>query len=423
MKVLVIGSGGREHAICRALSRGDPTPELLVAPGNPGTATLGTNLPVRADDVPGLVDLARSEGVDLVVVGPEQPLVLGLADALAEAGIPCCGPSAAAARLEGSKAFTRRLAARAGALQPEFRVVRDPAELDAALEDLGGLPVVKADGLAAGKGVFLPDTLDEVRREALALLGGSLGDAGRTVVLEERLQGTEASLFYAADGTELVLLPDARDHKRLGEGDQGPNTGGMGAVSPNPDLDPDLVTEATERIVLPVLRTLEAEGARYRGFLYAGLMLTAAGPRLVEFNVRLGDPEAQAVLPRLGAGDLLDLCRRVATGELAGYSPRIDPRPTCAVVVASAGYPGAARRGDPIAVDQGIEDVDRWIDHAGTARQGGELVTAGGRVAAVVARAASAAEARRRAYAGVAGIRWPGMVFRGDIGGGGEAQR
>jgi phosphoribosylamine--glycine ligase len=413
--VLVVGGGGREHAITRSLAA-VPGLSIIAAPGNPGIAGTARLVDVAADDVPGVVAVARSEDADLVIPGPEAPLVTGLADALAEAGIACCGPSAAAARLEGSKAFTRELASRAGVPGPAHRVVSDPADLDAALSTFTAPPVVKADGLAAGKGVSLPGTMDGCRADAVALLAGRLGDAGRRVVLEERLVGTEASLFYACRGTEAIPLPHARDHKRLRDGDRGPNTGGMGAVSPDPVVDDALERVVRETIVGPTLEELARSGIPFSGFLFAGLMLAADGPRLLEYNVRLGDPEAQAILPRVAGGDLLEVCRWVAGLRPNRPAVAFDPRPVCAVVVAADGYPEAPRRGDTIHIDPLLEGPDRWFDHAGTRLVEGTLTTAGGRVGAVVARADTAAAARSAAYEGVDLVTFAGKNFREDIG-------
>jgi phosphoribosylamine--glycine ligase len=421
VRILVIGEGGRETAICRALSTATPAPELVIAPGNAGTARFGRNVPVPVKDLPGLVALARAEKVDLVIPGGETSLVLGVADALTAAGIPCCGPSRAAAQLEGSKIFTRELAAAVGAPSPAYAVTRREAELAWALDAwLGAPPVVKADGLAGGKGVFLPDSKAEALAIGRRLFGGELGDAGREIVLEERLVGVEASLFYACDGKTAVLLPHARDHKRVGDGDKGPNTGGMGAISPNPDVTPELEARVRREVVLPVLAELQRRGTPFVGFLYAGLMLTAAGPKLLEFNARLGDPETQAVLPRLTPGAFLELCLRTAKGELDGFSLGVQPGFTCAVVLAAGGYPETPRLGETITVAADAEDATRWIDFAGVASRGGALVTAGGRVMAVVGKGASAPEARAAAYAGVPKVSFAGMHHRRDIGGSGS---
>jgi phosphoribosylamine--glycine ligase len=411
-KILVVGQGGREHAICRALAGA----ELIAAPGNPGMADHARCVAIAVTDVTKLVELARDERVDLVVPGPEAALVAGLADALAAARIACCGPTRAAAQLEGSKAFMREVAAAAGVDGPRFQVVRNVAELDAAMAAMPGLPVVKADGLAAGKGVVLPDTRDACFSEACAYLAGSLGDAGRTVVLEERLTGVEASLFYACDGMHLVPLPHARDHKRVFDNDKGPNTGGMGAMSPNPAIDAARELHVREQVVMPVARELKKRGTPYVGFLYAGVMLTPDGAvKLLEFNARLGDPEAQTVLPRLQRGELARLCIATARGELANFTLAVDARPTVCVVVCAKDYPAEPRRGDVISIDASLATADRWLDHAGTKRDGARLVTNGGRVAAVVARGATLTEARARAYDGVEHIHFDDMHYRRDI--------
>lgn len=415
-KILIVGGGGREHAMGLALASASPAPELYFAPGNPGSAELGRNLDVPAGDVPGLVAAARELGVGLVVVGPEAPLVAGLADALAEAEIPCCGPSAEASRLEGSKRFCRELAEAVGAPGPVSRVVTEAAQVEEAVAAFPEPPVVKADGLAGGKGVYLPDSHDAGMTQTRELLGGSLGEAGRTVLLEERLVGVEASLFYACHGTQAVSLPHARDHKRLEDGDRGPNTGGMGAVSPNPDITPELEGQVRREIIDPVLAELERRGTPFVGFLFAGLMLTAEGPKLLEFNVRLGDPETQAILPRLEDGAFLELVTRVARGDLADFQPGIEDEATCAVVLAAAGYPGNVHKGSELMVRTGLRTESRWLIHAGTVEYAHDIFVSGGRVAAVVARAANAEEARLSAYEGVGLVSWEGMQYRRDIG-------
>jgi phosphoribosylamine--glycine ligase len=423
-RILIVGSGGREHALARAL-RG-PAVELLCAPGNPGTARLGRgiNRAVAADDVSGLVALARAERIDLVVPGPEACLAAGLADALAaEPGILCCGPTQAAARLESSKAFARALCSELAVPSPQHRVVTARHQIRAALRAFARPPVVKADGLCGGKGAFLPDSFAACAAQIEALLDGSLGAAGRTVVLEERLDGVEASLFFACHGEALLALPHARDYKRLCDGERGPNTGGMGAISPCPHLTGALVDEVGERMVRPVLRALRRAGTPFVGFLFVGLMLTAAGPRLLEYNVRLGDPEAQVILPRLARGALLSLCTAVARGELAGAALPVDDRPTCAVVLAAPGYPSSARTGTPIELDPALEAEDRddadparWFIHAGTRREGGRLVVSGGRVGALVARGSTPQAARAAAYDALPLVRFAGRQVRSDIG-------
>jgi phosphoribosylamine---glycine ligase len=417
MRILVIGSGGREHAICRALATSSPAPELVCAPGNGGTRELAKNVAIALEDVKGLVELALAESVDLVVVGPELPLVLGLADELAQKGVPCVGPRKEAARLEGSKAFMRRVADAVGAPSPHFVTTRREAELAWALDAWEQPPVVKADGLASGKGVFLPKTKHEALEIGRRLLRGELGPAGSEIVLEERLAGVEASLFFACDGTIAVPLPHARDHKRIFDNEQGPNTGGMGAVSPSSHITPALLATVQKDVVRPVLAEMTRRGAPFRGFLFAGLMLTREGPKLLEFNVRLGDPEAQAILPRLAPGAFTKLCEAIATGGLQGVEVATESFATCAVVLAARGYPDAPELGEIIHFRPGFPDEDRWIDQAGTKRQGGDLVTSGGRVLSVVARGDTAQEARQKAYEGIAHIEFAGMHYRRDIGG------
>lgn len=418
MRILVVGGGGREHAMLRALATARPRPELLVAPGNGGTGALAESFPVAVDDVPGLVGLAQAQHVDCVIVGPEVPLVLGLADALRAAGVPCVGPSRAAARLEGSKAFCREVAARAAVPGPRFAVVTHADEVESAVRSFAAPPVVKAAGLAAGKGVYLPLSHVECAATARELLAGSLGDAGKTVVLEERLVGTEASIFFACDGKTALALPHAQDHKRVGDGDTGPNTGGMGAVSPNPLVTDAVVAEVRAKMVDPVLALLEAEGAPFVGFLFVGVMLTGRGPQLLEYNVRLGDPETEAVLPRLEDGEFQRLCVAMTQQRLSELTLVVDPRPTCAIVLAAHGYPDAPRKGDAITVDAALATPDRWLDHAGTKLDVDVLRTSGGRVAVVVARGGDAVAARALAYEGAALVCFDGMHYRRDIGGG-----
>ena len=411
MKLLVIGSGGREHALVRTLVRSPLVDELLCAPGNPGIAAAARLIAVAASDVEGLVGAARAEAVDLVVVGPEAPLVAGLADALTAAGIPCFGPSAAAARLEGSKAFAKEIMTAAGVPTARHTVVSDIAGGLAAIE---GYPVViKADGLAAGKGVVIAE--DE--RSARAALEDMLvqrrfgpGD----VIVEELLEGEELSLLALCDGERALPLAPARDYKRIFDGDGGPNTGGMGAYSPVPEIDADQAGDLIATVHQPVLEELRRRGMPFRGVLYAGLMLTPAGPRVLEFNVRFGDPETQAVLPRLRS-DLAELLLRCTrAGGLAGATIEWTPQAAVTVVLASAGYPTSASSGDPIT---GLERIDATIEvtHAGTALEGKQLVTAGGRVLGLTALGADLASAREAVYAAAALVQFAGRQMRSDI--------
>lgn len=416
MRVLVVGAGGREHALAAAIAASPLCLEVHAAPGNPGIADIATCHPVAVDDTEALVGLARDLDIDLVVIGPELPLVLGLADALRGVGIPVFGPSAQAARVEGSKAFTKELLEAAGVPTAAARTVTDLEGARAAIEALGGRVVVKADGLAAGKGVIVCDDAAQALVAAEELLGGALGEAGATLVIEERMEGPEVSVLALCDGDVAVPLPSARDYKRIGEGGTGPNTGGMGAISPAPGVDDDMAREIVRSVHVPVLRELDRRGIRFTGCLYAGLMLTADGPRVLEFNVRFGDPETQAVLPRL-AEDLLPFLKACADGLLVDHDLRTLPGSAVAVVLASWGYPASSESGVPI---DGVSEAgavrDAAVFHAGTATRDGRLVTAGGRVLAVVARGADADAARAAAYDAAGRIRFDGMQRRDDIG-------
>lgn len=417
MRVLVVGGGGREHALAWALSQSPALTALYAAPGNPGIARLARCVPVAADAVDALVDLAVAERIDLTVVGPEQPLALGLADRLRARGLRVFGPSRAAAALETSKAFAKGLMARHGIPTARFGVFDDPARARVFARELGGAVVVKADGLAGGKGAVVCPDLEA----ADAALGDMLerqvfGEAGARVVVEERLVGEELSFFALTDGEAVCPLGAAQDHKAVYDGDRGPNTGGMGAYSPTPLLSDPLAEEILERIVRPAVRALAAEGRPFQGVVYAGLMLTPDGPRVLEFNARFGDPEAQVILPRL-ATDLLSLCLAVAEGR--GLPAAVAWRPDAAVcvVLASGGYPGSYRTGYPIGgVERAAARPGVLLFHAGTAERGGQLVTAGGRVLGVTAVAPDLPAAIGRAYEAVADIAFEGMHYRRDIG-------
>jgi phosphoribosylamine--glycine ligase len=417
-RVLVIGAGAREHALCWRLA-GEPDVErVFVAPGNPLMSDVAdVHASVSPADDGQVVALARRARVDLVIVGPEAPLVAGLADRLAEAGIACFGPSAAAARLEGSKAFTREICAAAGVPMAGGRAFDAVAPALEFVEQVGAPLVVKADGLAGGKGVAVCESLAQAERHIRdSLERGRFGLAGRRVVIERRLEGREASVIALCDGETAVLLPAARDHKRLVDGDLGPNTGGMGAISPVAELDADALADIRASVHLPVLAELARRGAPLRGALYAGLMLTDDGPRLLEFNVRFGDPEAQAILPLLAA-PLGPALASAALDRLAGTTFPVAPGAAVALTLAAAGYPDEPRTGDLIA---GIDDVraaGALVFGAGVVRQGGgDLVTAGGRVLTVVGRGADVASAADTAYAAAERLRFPGMVLRHDIG-------
>ena len=372
--------------------------------------------PVVADDIEGLVALSRDLGVDLVVIGPEVPLVLGLADELRHIGIATFGPGAAAAKMEGSKAFTKQLLDAAGVDTAESYTVTDFAGAKLAIGALGGACVVKADGLAAGKGVIVCDDATAAERAAEELLGGSLGSAGSVLVIEERMEGPEVSVLALCDGEAAVPLPSARDYKRIGEGGTGPNTGGMGAISPAPGVSDEQAQEIVNTVHKPILMELTRRGIRFNGCLYAGLMLTETGPRVLEFNVRFGDPETQAVLPRLGE-DLLPWLMACAKGELEERPLKTYGGSAVAIVLASRGYPESSESGNPIS---GLADAsimrDTAIFQAGTAIANGKVVTAGGRVLAVVARGADADGARAAAYAAADKVSFDGMQRRDDIG-------
>ena len=416
MRILVVGGGGREHALSWVLARAGH--DVLCAPGNPGIADLVKTAPVALGDLPGIVALAQARAVDLVVVGPEAPLVAGLADRLRAAGILCFGPGAAGARLEGSKAWSKELFARYRVPTADFAICSTRGEIDAALTRLGGDVVVKADGLAAGKGVVVCRTAGEAREAALAMVDARiLGDAGRTVVIEERIVGRELSVFAVTDGERLALLPGAEDHKAIFDGDRGPNTGGMGAVSPAPGVSRELLARVESEVLEPTLLGLRAEGIDYRGVLFAGLMVRPDGAlRVLEYNCRFGDPEAEVILPRL-EGDPGAWLHAAAAGQLAAAEIPVSPRAAVGVVMASAGYPGTPSIGDPISgLDETAALSDVVVFHAGTRREGERLVTAGGRVLCVTAFGAEVGDARRLAYEAVSHITWAGVQFRRDIG-------
>ena len=397
MNVLVVGSGGREHALVWKLAQSEGVGQLHAAPGNPGIAATATCHPVRAGDAETLRSLCIDREIGRVVIGPEAPLVAGVADVLRHGGVSVLGPSAQAARIEGSKTFAKDVLRAAG--------VPSAADLDAPRAPC----VVKADGLAAGKGVFVCRTqpeADDAWRRAQGF--------GGTVVIEELLEGEELSVFALADGVEALPLPSARDAKRLLDGDEGPNTGGMGAYAPVPGFDEDETAELVERIHKPVLRELARRGSPFVGLLYAGLMLTADGPRVLEFNCRFGDPETQAVLPHID-GDLLEPFARAARGDLGGVELGAAGPAAVTVVLASPGYPDAPVSGAPIEGIDDAEAVGALVFHAGTALRDGELVSAGGRVLGVTGRGATLAEARDQAYDGAGRIRLADTHYRRDI--------
>jgi len=418
MKVMVIGGGGREHALAWKLAQSPRVSEVLVAPGNPGTAAEPNcrNVAVAADDVAGLVAIARAEGVALTIVGPEQPLVIGVVDAFAAAGLRCFGPRQAAAQLEGSKAFTKRFLERHHIPTAAYGVFTR-ANFDAAWVRAQRAPlVVKADGLAAGKGVIICATQEEAVSSVEEMFAGAFGAAGDTVVVEQFLEGEEASFIVMVDGEHVLPLATSQDHKRVGDGDTGPNTGGMGAYSPAPVVTPAVHARAMNEVIMPTVRGLAAEGTPYIGFLYAGLMVADDGtPNVLEFNCRFGDPETQPVLSRLQS-DLVGLCEAGLDGKLDQVTCDWDPRPAVGVVLAAAGYPENPRKGDAITGLDTAAKLPGKVFHAGTALQGETLVTSGGRVMCAVGLGTTVREAQQAAYALVDVVDYAGKLVRRDIG-------
>ena len=423
MRVLLVGNGGREHALAWKLSKSPRLKQLWVAPGNAGTGLEATNIPIAADNIAGLVAFAKKEKVDLVVVGPEAPLTLGLVDALAEEKIRAFGPSKAAAQLEGSKVFCKQLLRQADVPTADYQTFRDA---DSAMRyikaryplDNDKAPiVVKADGLASGKGVIVcsrrEDALDAIDRIGRK---NEFGKAGSQMIIEERLEGPEVSILAITDGKTIFTLPPAQDHKPAFDGDKGPNTGGMGAYCPTPIIDQDMIEMIEDRILVPTIHTMKRNRKPFRGVLYAGLMMTTAGPKVLEYNVRFGDPECQPLLMRLQS-DLLDILEATVDGRLSEIdAPVWDPRPAICVVVASSGYPGEYETGKEIT---GIDAADSMpnvkVFHAGTRLENGVVLTDGGRVLGVTAIGESISDAKLQAYTAVQKVRWPGAWCRKDI--------
>jgi len=416
MNILLLGSGGREHALAWRLAQSPRVDTLYAAPGNPGIARCAQIVSLDATDHGAVAAFCAEQDIGLVVVGPEAPLVDGLGDALRAKGIPVFGPNKAPAQLEGSKGFTKDLCARADI--PTAAYVRTTS-LEQARAELPkfGLPVViKADGLAAGKGVIIAMTAQEADEALVDMYGGGFGAAGAEVVLEEFMTGEEASFFALTDGSAIVAFGSAQDHKRVGDGDTGPNTGGMGAYSPARVLTPDLEAQVMDRIIRPTVATLAAEGIPYSGVLFAGLMLTDQGPKLIEYNARFGDPECQVLMTRF-RGDLAELLLSVASGTLADYGP-VELADECAltVVMAAKGYPATPEKGGGIEGLEAVSGEAVQVFHAGTAEKDGALVATGGRVLNVTATGSSIAQAQQRAYAAVDGISFPTGFCRRDIG-------
>ncbi len=420
MKVLVVGGGGREHALAWKAAHSAEVDQVYVAPGNAGTARerLMENVPIAADDIPALIDFATREAISLTIVGPEAPLVAGIVDRFQEADLRCFGPTRGAARLEGSKAFSKDFMKRHGIPTAAHGSFTDADEAEAWVRRQGAPIVVKADGLAAGKGVVVAESVAEAVDAARDMLAGNaFGDAGHRVVIEEFLEGEEASFMVMADGDFVLPLATSQDHKARDDGDRGPNTGGMGAVSPAPVITPELAQVIMERVIRPAVKGMRADGHPYTGFLYAGLMISPEGePKVLEYNCRLGDPETQPIMMRLRS-DLPQLCLEAIERDLADVEARWDERPAVGVVMASGGYPGSYDKGHEISGLPEREDGDTKVFHAGTrVDDQGRLVNNGGRVLCATALGNSIATARERAYAQVERIHWQDAFWRRDIG-------
>lgn len=418
MKVLIVGSGGREHALAWKCAASARVTEVLVAPGNAGTAREPgvRNAAVQPTDIDGLIELARAEGVSLTIIGPEAPLVAGVVDAFEREGLRCFGPRQAAARLEGSKAFAKEFLRRHHIpTAASVTVTRDSFDPEAVRRQRTPI-VVKASGLAAGKGVVIAQSAAEAVASAEAMLDGKLGEAGREVVIEEFLEGEEASFIVMADGSHVLPLATSQDHKRLQDGDRGPNTGGMGAYSPAPVVTPAVHARIMREVIEPTIRGLAAEGMPYTGFLYAGIMVASDGtPNVLEFNCRFGDPETQPILMRLQT-DLTVLCEAALDGRLDQIAAAWDPRAALGVVMAAEGYPDAPRLGDAIAGLEAAAKLPGKVFHAGTRLSADQVVVSGGRVLCATGMGATVAEAQKAAYALADTVHWPGAIYRRDIG-------
>lgn len=415
MKVLVVGSGGREHALCWKIAQ-RPDTEVYVAPGNIGMVDVATLVNIKVDDIAGLVDFAKAEGIDLTVVGPELPLTLGIVDAFQEAGLACFGPNKAAAKLEGSKAFSKELMKKYGIPTAAFDTFTDVAKAKAFVDEIGVPCVVKADGLAAGKGVIICMTREEADKAIEDMLTDhAFGDASATIVIEEYMVGPEVSVLAFADGKSVLPMVSAQDHKRIFDGDKGPNTGGMGAYSPAPVYTEALSAEVNKTIIEPTIAAMAAEGTPFTGILYTGLMLTEKGPRVLEYNVRFGDPETQPIMVRMKS-DIVELFQACVDGKLDEATLEWHDEAAVCVIMASGGYPASSEKGVPI---YGLDDIaaeEAIVFHSGTAEKDGEIVTNGGRVLGVTAKDATIKGAIDKAYAAVEKINFDHMQFRRDIG-------
>ena len=416
MKVLVIGSGGREHALTWKIAQSKLLGKLFCAPGNPGTAEVAENIDIKSDNITGLLKFAKNESIGLTVVGPEAPLAEGIVDAFTAEGLLIFGPTAAAAKIEADKAFCKKMLRSASVPTSEGRIFSDLDDAKEYISSRDEALVVKASGLAAGKGVFLCANPQEAMDAAEKIMGeGIFGQAGEKIVVEEMLKGQEASILALVDGSNIYVLESSQDHKAVGDGDTGPNTGGMGAYSPAPIVTDKVMDQVVSGILVPSVDTMNRNGTPYRGLLYAGIMLTPGGPKLLEYNVRFGDPETQPLMARLKS-DLLEALLAVCHGKLDEVDLDWDPRPAVCVVMASGGYPGSYEKGKVI---EGIDEANKLKDvvvfHAGTAMQYGQLVTAGGRVLGVTAMGEDIATAKARAYEAVSKISFEGAYYRKDI--------
>ena len=417
MKVLVIGGGGREHALVWKIAQSPLVTQVFCAPGNPGTANLAVNVPIKVEEIDKLLGFAKSEGIDLAVVGPELPLSLGIVDLFREYGVKIFGPSRAAARIEASKAFSKDLMKKYNIPTAAYGVFTQIPEAEAFIRQTGAPIVVKADGLAAGKGVIVAMTLQEAEDAVRDMLSGNaFGEAGSRVVIEEFLDGEEASFIVMVDGEHVLPMATSQDHKRVGNGDTGPNTGGMGAYSPAPVVTATVRQRVMERVIYPTVRGMAAEGNVYTGFLYAGLMIDTQGnPKVIEFNCRFGDPETQPIMLRMQS-DLVELCLAACAGELDQKQAVYDPRAAVGIVLAAGNYPGEPRKGDVIHGLDTQAPADSKLFQAGTRQQGNDVVTAGGRVLCATALGHTVREAQQQAYALAQQISWEGLFYRTDIG-------
>ncbi|QMV03049.1 phosphoribosylamine--glycine ligase [Devosia sp. D6-9] len=415
MRVLLIGSGGREHALAWALAKSPRLTRLFVAPGNAGTAKVAENVALDPNDHAAVLDFVKSQNIDFVVIGPDAQVVAGLGDDVRAIGIPCFGPSKQAAQLEGSKSFTKALCDEMGIPTAAYAKFDAEAPALAYVREQGAPIVIKADGLALGKGVTVAMTLEEAEAAIRDCFAGAFGASGAEVVIEEFLEGEEVSVFVLCDGINSLPLATAQDHKRAFDGDKGPNTGGMGAYSPAPVMTPELMERTLTEIIAPTISGMAARGTPYQGVLFAGLMLTKDGPKLIEYNARFGDPETQVLMMRLKS-DLLDLFLATATGQLAGHTAEWDPRTALTVVLASRGYPGSYQKGTEIRGAESLDTDALRVFHAGTRRDGERLLAIGGRVLNVTALGSSVEEAQERAYRAVDAIDWPDGFSRRDIG-------